>query len=134
MVRKEFVQCFFLFSIAIQILPSMAFVYVGYAAMAEPTGSWIKPQFNLIGWWIGFFNMVGGIGFLLYPILYLPEEFSPEKNHNGLLKWGASMATFWGSCCFWIAGILQCIEFCSENPLQVEQKGLDESELDEPSD
>ena len=99
----------------LQIIPSIGFIYVGWASMAEVSGYWLLPAWNDIGWWIGFCNMIGGWGFLLYPVLFLPEEIDPDGDHGTLAKWGAAFATFWGSCFFWVAGILQCIEFSNQH-------------------
>ena len=109
----------------LQIIPSIAFVYVGYAAMAEASGSWtvvvdwthLRSGDYSIGWWASLCNTVGGVGFLLYPILYLPAVVGDPGCCDTLVKWGASFATFWGSCSFWIAGILQWMEFCSHHPV-----------------
>merc|ERR1711964_399230 len=38
-----------------QIIPGIGFVMGGHFAMAEAAGSWIKPKFDSIGWWISFF-------------------------------------------------------------------------------
>jgi len=111
----------------LQIVPSMGFIFVGHAAMAEASGSWIIPDFHSIGWWISLFNTIGGYGFFLYPVLYLPAVVEPGCCQS-LAKWGAAMATFWGSCCFWIAGTLQCIEFSSEHPISMHSRYMDETE------
>ena len=100
----------------LQIIPSVGFIFVGFAAMAEASGSWIRPH-NSIGWYASLCNTIGGFGFLLYPILYLPAVVGEPDCCDELSKWGASLATFWGSCAFWIAGILQWIEFCSQHRL-----------------
>mmetsp|Transcript_22216 Transcript_22216/g.47784 ORF Transcript_22216/g.47784 Transcript_22216/m.47784 type:complete len:471 (+) Transcript_22216:84-1496(+) len=100
-----------------QIVPSVGFIYVGYAAMAEAAGSWTRPAFDAIGWWISFLNTIGGVGFLLYAVLALPSVVGKAGCCDELMRWGASMATFWGSCSFWVAGILQCVEFSSEHPI-----------------
>ena len=42
----------------LQIIPSLGFIYVGHAAMAEASGSWMKPDFDNIGWWVSFFNTI----------------------------------------------------------------------------
>lgn len=109
----------------LQMIPSVGFIYVGHAAMAEAAGSWVKPNFSSIGWWISLFNTVGGYGFLLYPILSLPMEVGEPGCCDSLYKWGAAMATFWGSCAFWIAGLLQCVEFSSEHPITLSTGGLE---------
>jgi hypothetical protein len=33
-----------------KIIPCLDFIYVGFAAMAEASGSWIKAAFNGVGW------------------------------------------------------------------------------------
>mmetsp|Transcript_15735 Transcript_15735/g.43410 ORF Transcript_15735/g.43410 Transcript_15735/m.43410 type:complete len:565 (+) Transcript_15735:62-1756(+) len=106
----------------LQIIPSIGFIYVGWASMAEVSGSWLGLALGAIGWWIGFFNFLGGWGFLLYPVLFLPEEVDPG-NHGDLAKWGAAFATFWGSCFFWVAGILECIEFSNQHPISIMNGG-----------
>ena len=107
----------------LQIIPSIGFVYVGHAAMAEAAGSWIKPNFNSVGWWISFFNTVGGYGFLFCPILAIPSVVGEVGCCDELTKWGSLFSTFWGSCAFWVAGVLQCVEFSSEHPINF-SKGI----------
>jgi len=98
------------------MIASIGFIFVGHASYAEASGSWWKPKFNYIGWWIALFNTIGGYGFLLYAVLAVPSEVNPNSS-EGLLKWGADLATFWGSCAFEVAGLLACIEFSSPHPI-----------------
>jgi hypothetical protein len=86
--------------------------------MAEAGGSWWKPVHLNIGWWISFFNTIGGYGFMTYAVLAIPIVFEPD-GYAGLTTWGADLGTFWGSCSFWVAGILACFEFGSEHPLVI---------------
>ena len=84
--------------------------------MAEASGSWVRPAFDCIGWWISSLTVLGGVGFMLYAVLALPSVIHP--NCCGVLtQYGANLATFWGSCFFWISGVLQCIEFSSKHPI-----------------
>lgn len=99
-----------------QIIPCIGFIYTGHAAMAEASGSWWKPAPKEIGWWISLFNTIGGYGFMAYAILAIPITVEPDSFAD-LTKWGADFGTFWGSCAFWVAGILQCIEFGSQHPI-----------------
>ena len=103
----------------LQIIPSIGFVFVGHMSMAETsgTGSFVIPNLNCIGWWVSLFNTIGGYGFLLCPILYIPVLVGDPGCCDVLAIWGSYFATFWGSCSFWIAGVLQCIEFSSEHPI-----------------
>ena len=106
------------FSAAPQIVPSVGFVYVGHASMAEASGSWLKPC-NSIGWWASFFNWIGGYGFLLCAILALPGLYGEPGCCDFLNKWGSALSTFLGSCAFWVAGILEWIEFANPHPIIV---------------
>ena len=120
------VNVFFVYFL--QMVPSIGFIFVGHVAMAESTGSWCYTcTINRnIGYWIGLFNTLGGWGFLLYPILALPGAISVLDGGDGccasLTKWGAAFATFWGSCSFWIAGVLECIEFANQHPINISTK------------
>jgi hypothetical protein len=53
---------------------------------------------------------------MAYAILAIPITVEPDSFAD-LTKWGADFGTFWGSCAFWVAGILQCIEFGSQHPI-----------------
>lgn len=84
--------------------------------MAEASGSWIKPDVSNIGWWISCFNAIGSYGFMVCAIIGIwgIVDFAQYQN---LVLWGADLGTFWGSCAFWVAGILECVEFGSEHPI-----------------
>jgi hypothetical protein len=53
---------------------------------------------------------------MAYAILAIPGVLDAEK-YSGLTKWVADLETFWGSCAFWVAGILTCFEFGSQHPV-----------------
>lgn len=84
--------------------------------MTEVSGAWWKPVWNRIAWWICLFNTIGSYGFMGYAVLAIPSFVNAEE-YAELTKWGAAFSTFWGSCAFWIAGVLQCIEFGSAHPI-----------------
>ena len=100
----------------LQIIPCIGFIYTGHAAMAEASGSWWKPKINAIGWWISLFNAIGSWGFMSYAVLAIPGIVDAQT-YAALTVWGADFGTFWGSCAFEIAGILQCFEFGSQHPI-----------------
>jgi hypothetical protein len=56
---------------------------------------------------------------LLYAVLALPGAVNPENPFCcvRLKQYGADFYSFWGSCFFWIAGILQWVEFSSKHPI-----------------
>jgi hypothetical protein len=86
--------------------------------MAEASGSWWKPDFWNIGWWISLFNTIGSYGFMVYAIIAIWGLVDFDR-YAGLMKWGADLGTFWGSCAFWVAGFLACFEFGSKHPIKV---------------
>eukprot|EP00751_Fragilariopsis_kerguelensis_P031777 CAMPEP_0170907388 /NCGR_PEP_ID=MMETSP0735-20130129/1293_1 /TAXON_ID=186038 /ORGANISM="Fragilariopsis kerguelensis, Strain L26-C5" /LENGTH=85 /DNA_ID=CAMNT_0011303537 /DNA_START=368 /DNA_END=622 /DNA_ORIENTATION=+ len=54
----------------------------------------------VIGFWVGVFNTLGGLGFLACPILLLPgyvcdENENCDTNFNELNTWGGDFSTFW---------------------------------------
>jgi hypothetical protein len=97
-----------------QIIPCIGFIFAGHVWIAEASGSWWRPDVSNIGWWISVLNTVGGYGFMAYAVLAIPI-ITDGDSFGQLTKWGADLGTFWGSCAFWVAGILQCIEFGSEH-------------------
>merc|ERR1712238_162771 len=85
-----------------------------------------------LGFWIGLFNTLGALGFLLCPLLYLPGYLCSEDDtceyfcdaqeqcdtyFDDLNTWGGGFSTLLGSCFFWIAGVLECIEFADNRKL-----------------
>lgn len=104
----------------LQVVPSIGFCLVGHLAMAEVSGSFWKPALKSIGWWISFCNTVGGYGFLVCGALAIPS--TAGKGSDDLYKWGSAFSTFWGSCAFWIAGVLQCMEFGSQHPITLKAR------------
>lgn len=93
----------------LQIIPSIGFVLSGYLFMVEASGSWWRPAASL-GYLASFLNMIGGWGFLICGIFGIPTD-NPD-----LYRWGSAFSTFWGSWCFFLAGCVTWIEFCSKHP------------------
>ncbi|KAL3922836.1 MAG: hypothetical protein SGILL_001991, partial [Bacillariaceae sp.] len=94
----------------LQVIPYTLFVITGHIYMAEAAGSWCKPRLNSIGYYIALFNTLGAYGFLLCGALAIPEAVGLGCCPN-MGRWGGAFACFWGSCCYWIGGFLQFIEF-----------------------
>jgi len=86
--------------------------------MGEATGSWIKPGLGNLGWWVSLFNTIGSYGFMVYAVIAIWGITDPDNSEN-LVKWGADLGTFWGSCAFWVAGILAGFEFGSQHPILI---------------
>lgn len=71
-----------------QILGGIGFVISGLLFMLETQPRWWQPAPRVLGWHIGLWNLIGGIGFTLCPI------FGLYPHHWG--QYQASVSTFWG--------------------------------------
>ena len=101
----------------LQVIPSVGFVVVGHIGMAEASGSWCwATKSQSIGYYVAFFNALGGWGFLFCGLFAIPATASAGCCYQ-LTKWASSFSTMWGSCFFFIAGVLQCIEFANRHPI-----------------
>uniref|UniRef100_A0A7S1UZH3 Uncharacterized protein n=1 Tax=Grammatophora oceanica TaxID=210454 RepID=A0A7S1UZH3_9STRA len=107
-----------------QVVPSVGFVIVGHIAMAEASGTWGcgRSVYSSIGWYVGAFNTLGGWGFMLCGIFAIPAS-ADAGCCPSLIKWASGFSTFWGSCFFWIAGVLQCVEFANKYPISFLGRG-----------
>lgn len=93
-----------------QVVGGVGFILSGGIFMLENQPTWYSPAPALLGWHIGLWNLVGGIGFTLCPIF----GFYPES-------WGlyqASCSTFWGSWAFLIGSLLQWYESLAQHPVE----------------
>lgn len=72
-----------------QVLGGIGFVVSGWLFMVETQTSWWQPAFGVLGWHVGFWNWIGGIGFLLCP--------SFGYSTSRWAQFQAVVATFWGS-------------------------------------
>lgn len=102
----------------LQVIPYMCFVVVGHISIAEAAGSWWKPKFDHIGWWVTVFNTLGAYGFLLCGALAIPDTVGSDCCPN-MARWGSSLSCFWGSLCYLVGGMLMIIEFANPEPFIV---------------
>ncbi|KAB2577081.1 putative integral membrane protein [Lasiodiplodia theobromae] len=99
-----------------QILGGLGFILSGTLFMVETQVTWWKPAPSVLGWHIGFWNLIGGIGFTLCPAFgYDPSSWA---------QYQAACSTFWGSWAFLIGSIIQWYESLDKYP--VEYKDHDE--------
>ncbi|KAF2665767.1 hypothetical protein BT63DRAFT_405830 [Microthyrium microscopicum] len=94
-----------------QIIGGSGFIISGLLFMLETQDKWYKPAFGVLGWHIGFWNCVGGIGFTMCPAFGL-DTASWAVYESGL-------ATFWGSWAFMIASVLQLYESLQKHPVDL---------------
>ena len=76
-----------------QIIGGSGFIISGILFMIETQKRWWIPNFAVLGWHIGFWNLVGAFGFTLCGAL------GPAYSNSGA-QYEASLATFWGSWAF----------------------------------
>lgn len=99
-----------------QIVGGTGFIISGALFMLETQSRWWKPAFSVLGWHIGFWNLVGAFGFTLCGAL------GPAYGNSGA-EYEASLATFWGSWAFLIGSAIQWYESLDKHPVELEDIG-----------
>ncbi|OCK86222.1 hypothetical protein K432DRAFT_431075 [Lepidopterella palustris CBS 459.81] len=108
-----------------QVLGGSGFIISGTLFMLECQTKWWKPAFQTLGWHIGFWNLIGGIGFTLCPCF--------GYDSSSWAQYQAACSTFWGSWAFLIGSTVQWYESLDKHPVEVDKGlkpdgGLDEAE------
>ncbi|TVY56233.1 hypothetical protein LCER1_G002296 [Lachnellula cervina] len=83
-----------------QVIGGSGFIISGTLFMLETQRKWYLPAPRVLGWHIGAWNLIGGIGFTLCGALGFASA------NSGCVYQG-SLATFWGSWCFLIGSVIQ---------------------------
>ena len=96
-----------------QIVGGTGFIISGTLFMLETQSKWWKPAVGVLGWHIGFWNLVGAFGFTLCGAL------GPAYGSSGA-EYEASLATFWGSWAFLIGSAIQWYESLDKHPVEIE--------------
>lgn len=94
-----------------QVIGGSGFVVSGTLFMIETQERWWKPNFAVLGWHIGFWNLVGGVGFTLCPCFGFDT--------SSWAQYEASLSTFWGSWAFLIGSLIQLYESLQKNPVDM---------------
>ncbi|KAK2738017.1 hypothetical protein FQN57_007283 [Myotisia sp. PD_48] len=95
-----------------QIAGGSLFILSGALFTLETQKNWYTPAFKILGWHIGFWNFVGGIGFTLSGIFLIP------RNNTGM-EYQAGLSTFWGSWAFMVGSTIQWYESLDKYPVVV---------------
>lgn len=103
-----------------QIVGGTGFILSGLLFTLETQEKWYRPAFHVLGWHIGVWNFIGGIGFTLCGAL------GPASSASGV-EYQASLATFWGSWAFMIGSTIQWYESLEKYP--VEKKRGDDASI-----
>lgn len=98
-----------------QMVGGAGFVASGLLFTLETQKKWYQPAFNVLGWHIGVWNLIGGIGFTLCGAL------GPASSDSDVL-YQATLATFWGSWAFMIGSTIQWYESLDKHPVEKKSK------------
>lgn len=93
-----------------QVVGGSGFIISSMIIMLEEQPHWWKPQFFRMGWQVGFWNWIGGIGFTLSGI------FGFWYAANKYQKWGTAFSSFWGGWAFLIGSYIQLLEAINPHP------------------
>ncbi|KAK4944273.1 hypothetical protein LTR10_016386 [Elasticomyces elasticus] len=94
-----------------QVVGGTGFIVSSTLYMLETQKKWWKPAFNVLGWHIGFWNLIGAFGFTLSGALGMAYG-------NSGAQYEAGLATFWGSWAFLIGSYLQLYESLDTHPVE----------------
>jgi len=96
-----------------QVVGGLGFIISGFLFMLETQSKWWKPAPRTLGWWIGAWNLVGGVGFTMCPAF--------GYDSSSWAQYQASLSTFWGSWAFLIGSVLQWYESLEKFPVEVDK-------------
>jgi hypothetical protein len=97
-----------------QVVGGLGFIVSGTLFMVETQSKWWKPAPKTLGWWIGVWNLIGGIGFTICPAFGYDE--------SSWAQFQACVSTFWGSWAFLIGSVIQWYESLEKFPVEVKRK------------
>lgn len=105
-----------------QVIGGLGFIVSGTLFMLETQSKWWKPAPRTLGWWIGMWNLIGGIGFTICP------AFGYDKSTWS--QYQACLSTMWGSWAFLIGSVVQWYECLEKFPVEVEKSDNDTAVAD----
>ncbi|RMZ71638.1 integral membrane [Pyrenophora seminiperda CCB06] len=94
-----------------QVVGGLGFIISGSLFMLETQSKWWKPAPRTLGWWVGAWNLVGGIGFTICPAF--------GYDSSSWAQYQSCLSTFWGSWAFLTGSALQWYESLEKFPVQV---------------
>ncbi|KAF3013949.1 hypothetical protein E8E14_004968 [Neopestalotiopsis sp. 37M] len=104
-----------------QVVGGSGFIISGWLFMLETQPSWYRPALGTLGWHIGFWNLVGAIGFTLCGALGFASE-------NESAAYASVLATFIGSWAFLIGSVIQWYESLNKYSINVSKKASEKHE------
>ena len=94
-----------------QVIGGLGFIISGTLFMLETQSKWWKPAPRTLGWWIGAWNLIGGVGFTICPAF--------GYDTSSWAQYQACLSTFWGSWAFLIGSVVQWYESLEKFPVEV---------------
>ncbi|KAF2828447.1 hypothetical protein CC86DRAFT_287588 [Ophiobolus disseminans] len=94
-----------------QVIGGLGFIISGTLFMLETQSKWWQPAPKTLGWWIGAWNLIGGIGFTICP------AFGFDR--SSWAQYQACLSTFWGSWAFLIGSVIQWYESLQKFPVEL---------------
>jgi len=98
--------------------------------MLETQPRWYIPAWEMLGWHIGLWNLIGALGFTVKPpkqcnevagdlliVSKLSGALGPAFGNSGA-QYEASLATFWGSWAFLVGSAIQWYESLDKHPVE----------------
>lgn len=98
-----------------QVIGGSGFIVSGTLFMIETQTKWYIPAPKVLGWHIGLWNLIGGVGFTLCPAF--------GYDTASWAQYQASLSTFWGSWAFLIGSVIQWYESLDKHPVVTEDLG-----------
>ncbi|KAK3900979.1 hypothetical protein C8A05DRAFT_45288 [Staphylotrichum tortipilum] len=98
-----------------QVVGGTGFVLSALMFMIEVQDKWYKPAPRLLGWHVGLWNLIGGIGFTVCAGAgFVSADSAP-------VAYASALATFIGSWAFLIGSVLQWYESLDKHPVSVDK-------------
>ncbi|KAI1752240.1 hypothetical protein F4782DRAFT_502582 [Xylaria castorea] len=98
-----------------QVVGGVGFIVSGLLFMLETQKTWYTPAFNVLGWHIGFWNLIGALGFTACGALGF-------ANGSDAAAYASDLSTFIGSLAFLIGSAIQWYESLDKYPVHLVDK------------
>ncbi|KAI0517171.1 hypothetical protein F5B22DRAFT_131506 [Xylaria bambusicola] len=95
-----------------QVVGGVGFIISSLLFMIETQTTWYTPALNVLGWHIGFWNLIGSIGFTLCGA----AGFSSSE----AAVYTSDLSTFIGSWAFLIGSVIQWYESLDKYPVRIQ--------------
>jgi hypothetical protein len=95
-----------------QIVASSCFLIASFGFTWETQSKWYRPEFGVLGWWIGVWSIIGSVGFVLCATFGIASWSSTGNEYQ------SSLSTTWGSFAYLIGSMLQWYEAANKHSVQ----------------